>query len=121
MSLTAIIWVALAITFLVLSLRRPVWALALYFLTFFAAPLFWWWGDDLPNLRYALWAGYVLLAAVVIVPVPGIPNLPAADKMRTLSIAMLVNAAAVHFVLAVDRSISVDVLVEFCKYILLYF
>jgi putative inorganic carbon (hco3(-)) transporter len=121
MSLTAIVWVALAITFLVMSLRRPVWALALYFLTFFAAPLFWWWGDDLPNLRYALWAGYVLLAAVVIVPVPGIPNLPATDKLRTLSIAMLVNAAAVHFVLAVDRNISLEVLVEFFKYILLYF
>jgi putative inorganic carbon (hco3(-)) transporter len=121
MSLSAIIWVALAITFLVMSLKRPVWALALYFLTFFAAPSFWWWGDDLPNLRYALWAGYVLLAAVVIVPVQGIPNLPATDKLKTLSIAMLVNAAVVHLVLAVDRSISVEVLVEFFKYILLYF
>ena len=121
MSATASIWVALAVTFLLMSLKRPVWALALYFLTFFAAPSFWWWGDDLPMMRYALWAGFILLGAVVIVRPPGTANAPSADKIRTAAIAMAVNAGLVHVMLGVDRAISLEVLVEFWKYLLLYF
>ena len=34
MSLTASVWVVLAVTFLLMSFKRPVWALGLYFLTF---------------------------------------------------------------------------------------
>jgi O-antigen ligase len=121
MSATASAWVVLAATLLLMSFRRPVWALALYFLTFFAAPSFWWWGDELPVLRYALWAGYILLGSVVIVRPPGVANLPAADTMRTAAILMAVNAGIVHLLFAVDRTISLEVLVEFCKYLLLYF
>ena len=121
MSATASIWVVLAVAFLLMSLKRPVWALALYFLTFFAAPSFWWWGDDLPMLRYALWAGFILLGAVVIVRPPGTANAPSADKIRTAAIAMAVNAGLVHVLLGVDRTISLEVLVEFWKYLLLYF
>jgi putative inorganic carbon (hco3(-)) transporter len=121
MSVTGSAWVVLAVTFAFMSLQRPVWALALYFLTFFAAPSLWWWGDDLPSIRYALWAGYILLVAVMVVRPPGSPNPPAADKIRTAAVAMAVNAAIVHIVFAVDRTISLEVLVEFCKFLLLYF
>jgi putative inorganic carbon (hco3(-)) transporter len=121
MSLSALIWVALVVTLLLMSLRRPVWALALYFVTFFAMPPFWWWGDDLPQLRYSLWAGFVLLAAVVVVPTSGIPNLPAANRLRTVVVLMIVNAAVVHLLFGVDRTISFEVLVEFTKFVLLYF
>jgi putative inorganic carbon (hco3(-)) transporter len=41
--------------------------------------------------------------------------------VRTLAVAMLVNAALVHVVLAVNRPISLEVLIEFCKFVLLYF
>jgi O-antigen ligase len=121
MSVTGIVWVILAATFLVMSTRRPVWALAFYFQTFFAAPMFWWWGDDLPALRYALWAGCLLLATVSMAPASAIPNLPATDKVRNASIAMLVNATLVHIVLAADSKISLEVITEFYKYVLLYF
>jgi hypothetical protein len=121
MSATASIWVVLAVTLLLMSLKRPVWALALYFLTFFAAPAFWWWGDELPVLRYALWAGYILLGSVVIARPPGVANLPAADKIRMTAILMAVNAGMVHLLFAVDRSISLETLIEFWKYLLLYF
>jgi len=121
MSLSALVWVALVVTFLLMSLRRPVWALALYFVTFFAMPPFWWWGDDLPQLRYSLWAGFVLLGAVVMVPTSGIPNLPAANKLRTVAVLMVVNAAVVHLLFGVDKTISLEVLIEFAKFVLLYF
>ena len=121
MSASALIWVALAFSLILMSVRRPVWALALYFLTFFALPPFWWWGDDLPVLRYSLWAGFILLASVVAVPATGIPDLPNASRLRTLTVAMLVNAAVVHVVFAVDRTVSIEVLVEFAKLVLLYF
>jgi len=121
MSLTASIWVALAVAFLLMSLKRPVWALALYFLTFFAAPQFWWWGDELPSLRYALWAGFVLLGAVAVSPITGVPNRDAAKKIQIASVAMLANAVVVHLLLAVKPDISLEVLVEFSKFVLLYF
>ena len=73
MSLTALVWIALAVTLLLMAVRRPIWALAFYLQTFFAAPQFWWWGDELPALRYALWAGYILLVAVVSAPASTIP------------------------------------------------
>jgi hypothetical protein len=121
MSLTAMIWVALAITFLVMSLRRPVWALALYFLTFFAAPQFWWWGDELPSMRYALWAGFLLLGAVALSPIAGVPNPERAKKVQVASFLMLANALVVHLLLAIRPDISLEVLVEFAKFVLLYF
>jgi len=121
MSLTALIWVALFASFLLMSFRRPVWALALYFLTFFAMPPFWWWGDDLPMLRYSLWAGCILLGAVAIVPGAGVPNRPTTSKLRTVALAMIVNAALVHLVLGIDKRVSLEVLIEFAKFIVLYF
>jgi hypothetical protein len=121
MPITALTWIALAVAFSVMTLRRPVWALALYFLTFFAAPQFWWWGDELPELRYALWAGCLLLGAIGISPISGIPNSDDAKKIQVLSFAMLANAVVVHLLFAVAPSVSSEVLVEFCKFVLLYF
>jgi len=123
MSLSALVWVLLAAAQFLLSLRRPVWAVGLYMQTFFAAPHMWWWGDEIPNARYALWAGLLLVVTA------GVHHLRVADPSkappRTIvplaAIAMVVNATFVHYFLASQPSVSLDNYVEFMKYVLLYF
>ena len=111
MSLTALAWTVLASSLIVGSVIRPAWAVALYFLTFFAAPQLWWWGDELPDARYALIAGFVLLVSAAL-----------HDANRTIrgpsrvasyaAIAMIVNATFVHFFLASRPDITFDGYVE---------
>ena len=120
MSLTALAWTVLASSLIVGSVIRPAWAVALYFLTFFAAPQLWWWGDELPDARYALIAGFVLLVSAAL-----------HDANRTIrgpsrvasyaAIAMIVNATFVHFFLASRPDITFDGYVELLKFVLLYF
>ena len=107
MSLTATVWVGLFAALAILSLGRPVWAVSLYLLTFFAAPHLWWWGDEIPAARYALWTGVVLLLAV--------PLYLAQAREETgrrftvvhgAAIVMALNATLVHFALASHPEIS---------------
>jgi hypothetical protein len=122
MSLTASIWVLSAIVLIPLSFKRPVWALALYMQTYFAAPQNWWWGDDIPELRYALLAGLLLLAAVVANRAQS-PDDQGHRRMgsHTAAILMCLNATFVHILLAVDRTISSDTYIELLKYSLLFY
>jgi O-antigen ligase len=123
MSTTAGAWTTLAVLLLALSFRRPAWAVALYMLTFFASPHLWWWGDELPSIRYALWAGVVLVAAVLWY----LSRSPEEDSSRrytlahAAAIAMVLNATIVHSLLAVDLVFSLDTYVELLKYVLLFF
>ena len=122
MNLTAVVWVALACTMLVASLRRPVWATALYMLTFFAAPHLWWWGNDIPAARYALWAGVVILVSVLWYLARS--NGDVGQRMTRVHIAaigMALNATFVHVLLAAAPVISFDELVELLKFVLLFF
>jgi O-antigen ligase len=121
LSLSSIIWVVLAITFLVLSFRRPVWAVAFYLQTFFAAPHMWWWGDEIPSARYAFWAGFVMVGALAISTESSTPNVPGFKRMRGVALAMAVNATLVHLLLAVNQTISLDTYLELVKYTLLFF
>jgi putative inorganic carbon (hco3(-)) transporter len=122
MSVMAMAWVAIALTSLLLVLRRSAYAVGFYMLTFFAAPHLWWWGKDLPSLRYAVIAGLVMLGAVLF-------HMNRSSQEREFSftivhkaaIGMALNATFVHFFLASVPSVSVDNYVEFLKYILLFF
>jgi putative inorganic carbon (hco3(-)) transporter len=122
MSASVIVWVATAAILLLMSVRRPVWAVALYMLTFFAAPQLWWWGDDIPQLRYALWAGVILLFATVFASQTQDDG---AEHPRMGShkaaVFMAVNATLVHLVLAVNRGISLNTYTELIKYSLLFY
>jgi putative inorganic carbon (HCO3(-)) transporter len=121
-SATAAAWIAIAVALIVMSVRRPSYAIAFYMLTFFAAPHLWWWGDDLPELRYAVIAGLTLLGAVTLYLAQS-PEDAGHRFTRThaLAIAMGVNATFVHFFLASVPAVSIDNYVEFLKYILLFF
>jgi hypothetical protein len=122
MSFTAIIWLLSGAVFILLSFKRPVWAVAWYMETFFAAPQNWWWGDQVPTMRYALWAGNLLLLAVVISRASAAPD-SITHKFsgpHKAALLMAVNATLVHLLFAVDRGISMDTYVELLKYCLLF-
>jgi O-antigen ligase len=122
MSATAAVWVLLAVTLVLLSLRRPVYAVSFYMLTFWAAPHLWWWGDDLPGLRYAGIAGLVLLATVLIHT-----GQTTEDRghrfsaVHKLGIAIALNATFVNFALSSTPDISFDDYIELLKLMLLLF
>ena len=122
MSVTAILWALSAVGLLIGSVLRPSWAVALYMLTFFAAPHLWWWGRGLPSLRYALIAGFILLASVVMHSgrATGRPGI-SARVPSVAGIVMLVNAGFVHFALATDPVVSLDGYIELLKFVTLYF
>jgi putative inorganic carbon (hco3(-)) transporter len=122
MSFTAGVWVVLASTLALRSFGRPVWAAALYMLTFFAAPHYWWWGRDLPDLRYALLSGLLLLVAVALYR-----TTETEDGGHRFTVAhfaaigMAVNATFVHFFLASRPSISFSNYIEILKFVMLFF
>lgn len=121
MSLTAILWVALALALLAMSARRPIWAVALYMQTYFAAPQLWWWGRDLPQQRYALGAGALLLLVTAFAQRPtGESNGPRTGS-HTAAVLMVINATLVHLAFAVNQSISLNTYSEILKYSLLFF
>lgn len=120
MSFTAGLWVACFALLVPLSfLHRPAWAVALYMLTFFAAPHLWWWGDDVPDLRYALISGFVLTLAVLVKRTPGTTH--RFSLVHAVAIGVAVNATLVHFLIASRPSVSVGNYVELLKYVLLLF
>jgi O-antigen ligase len=122
MSVTPATWAALAVFLVVMSFKRPAYAVAFYMMTFFAAPHMWWWGDQLPDLRYSLISGLVVLASVVFY----LANSPPERGHRfgfvhIVAIGMALNATFVHFALASVPSISIDNYIEMLKLLLLVF
>jgi O-antigen ligase len=91
-------------------------------LTFFAAPHLWWWGRDLPGLRYSFISGFVLLASVALNS-GGTPGRPGIHARWTsiAALAMVANSTFVHFALATDPAISLEGYIELLKFVLLYF
>jgi putative inorganic carbon (hco3(-)) transporter len=122
MTLTAAVWVLLAAYLLLQSFRRPASAVALYMLTFFAAPHLWWWGRSLPTLRYALWSGVILLGAVVL---HRLGSMESGDRrfglVHAAAVAMAVNATFVNFMLASHPPTSTESLIELLKFVTLFF
>jgi putative inorganic carbon (hco3(-)) transporter len=121
-SFTAILWIAIACILVLLSLRRPAWAVSLYMLTFFAAPQLWWWGKGLPPIRYAYISGLVLLIAVVFRAGRSSASSIAAGKLASIAaILMVANATMVDQVITSIPEISFDTYLELVKFVVLYF
>jgi len=68
MSLTALVWIGLFIFLAFKSLSRPVFAAHAYLMTFFASPVFWWFGGGLTSLtmRWNLISALLLMVANMI-------------------------------------------------------
>jgi O-antigen ligase len=120
MSVTALVWAITLAVLVVLALRRPVYGLSAYLLTYFMFPKFWWWGDDLPSLRWNLLTGIVLVVATAIHRARIRSDAPVIPGAVWALLALLaLNATFVHFVLAPDRLISADSYTLMMKFTLL--
>lgn len=88
------------------ALRRPVFAVSLYMLTFFLLPQFWWWGDALASIRWNFFGGVILLIASFTVKAPPL----SADVQRFIyiSLAILANMTLVNFLIAGNSDASFE-------------
>jgi len=106
MSLTLIIWLLLFAGLAIAAFTRPVYAVSLYMLTFFLSPPFWWWGDPIEGYRWNFISGCILLGVSMMAPKPIVKG-----RTRTIflvSLAIIVNATLVNFVLAGNSKESAD-------------
>ncbi|MEO1997889.1 MAG: O-antigen ligase family protein, partial [Planctomycetaceae bacterium] len=110
MSLTVLIWFGLFGLFSMLAMLRPAWGIALYLMTFYASPHFWWWGDGVTGIigdRVNLTAALVFAVAVLV-------NRTSAEEQltrtqRNLLLILLVyalNATFVHLFFAANPARS---------------
>jgi hypothetical protein len=125
MSLTAVAWLAAVAGLAVLTLSRPAYGFALYLLTFFANPTYWWWGDELPvEIQWNFYSGWVFLVAAGLHTLSsGKDDAPKSDAgwVGVFAIGMVVNATAVHLLLAPDYAVSFESYLLLVKFVLLYF
>jgi len=123
MSITALVWLCIIGGLAVLAVVRASYGAALYLVTFFMFPSFWWWGQDLPDLRWNLLAGVVLVIAAAIGKLRADPDAPPARESMILiaiAAAMLINAGLVHLIMAPNASISLEGLTLYAKFVLLF-
>lgn len=113
MSTTLLLWLALFVVLSLLAVRRPSWGIAVYMLTYFASPPFWWWGRPIGGFRWNLYGGIILLISVLIHP-----------RSRAFSfgtpLLILLNATLVHFLIASNSAVSMASYSLLAKFVLLY-
>jgi len=119
MSITLVAWFALFVTLCVLTLTRCSWGVALYLLTYYINPVFWWWGKHIPwiatmqwNLAAALVLGVGVLLDVRRRQVDGTGTSP---LVLQLLFVYGINAVAIHLLFANDPHTSYGALVLLWK------
>jgi glycosyltransferase involved in cell wall biosynthesis/O-antigen ligase len=105
MSLTAVVWLACFIVLAVLALVvRSSWGVALYLLSFYLMPTFWWWGKGMLEslgVRWSLTAALILAVAVIVDRRPFPFPAKRLDRRPLLLLLLYaVNATLVHFLFA---------------------
>lgn len=123
MSLTAYAWIIMFVGFSLLSLRKASWGAALYMLTFFALPDFWWWGKGtaLAGQRWSFMSGIIfLLSAFIHNPAFRPVDVAAVGRALAILTLMLLNATGVHLFLAGNQAQSALVYTLLWKMVLLY-
>jgi len=66
MSITAILFVALYLTGLILTLRNPYFGIATYIFEWHNHPPYMWWGKPLPDLRWSFLVSVVMVISLII-------------------------------------------------------
>lgn len=125
-SLTLAAFLSMFVLFAVLGFFRPAWGVALYMLSFFACPPFWWWGKHvIGEYRWNLYGGVGLLIAVLVSKMVNSQNnkgdSQSVRRIIFLAGLLLVNATAVHFLLARSWDVSLGSYEMVAKFVLLFF
>ena len=128
MSFALLVWLSLFAILSVLAFVRPIYGVALYMLSFFACPTYWWWGKlEIGGYRWNLLAGIILLAAVAVNRIVSPAGARYADESPRvklvcwLAVAIVANATFVHYVLAPNRNVSALSYDLLAKFVLLFF
>jgi len=119
LSLTLIIWLLLFAGLAIAAFTRPVYAVSLYMLTFFLSPPFWWWGDPIEGYRWNLISGCILLGVSMMAPKPIVKG--HTHTIFLVSLAIIVNATLVNFVLAGNSPESADAYSLLLKFFVLLY
>lgn len=121
MSLTSLGFAAVFAAFMALALfRHPLWGLYAYVALFYLHPPSRWWGEMLPDLRWALVAALVTLIGSMRLP---------KDKTRPSWISSTPAKLLIAYTLwcaiqigwALDRDLQIELTVLFAKYVLLFY
>ncbi len=128
MSAPTLIWLALFGALSVSAFVRPAYGVGVYMLTFFACPIFWWWGkESLGGYRWNLYGGVILLGAVLLggslkMTRSGYnAESPKVKRILNLAVLILINATLVHVILAPNMAISALSYDLLAKFVLLFF
>lgn len=123
MSATTLAWLAALAILFVSSFKRASYAVALYMVTFLVSPEIWWWGDELPRLRWNFYAGLTVLLAVLLARTRSEwkGTSPFSTPAVPVVVFIMINAALVHVFLAANPVSSLEWLTLRYKFILLFF
>jgi O-antigen ligase len=123
MSATALVWLFLVGVLAVAPFKRASYAVGLYMLTFLVFPEVWWWGDEIPKLRWNFFAGVILLFTLSLARVGGEwrGESPFSSRAVKVIIFMMINIALVHVLFAANAVSSMEWLTLRYKFILLFF
>jgi putative inorganic carbon (hco3(-)) transporter len=122
MNRMVLLWMVVATFLTAKSFKRPSYAVALYMMTFFASPTFWWWGDFLENYRWNFYSGVLLIGTLIAAGGNAIKQeRPLSSNAVPFLVLMVVNATVVHLMLAVNPDSSIGWLIARVKFILLFF
>ena len=126
MSLTLLVWISVFATLSVLAFVRPAWGVALYLLTFFACPQYWWWGEAIDGYRWNLYGGAILLAAVLVSKCVNATahesgHVMPVRRLEWLAALILINATLVHLLLASRADVSSLAWILLAKFVMLFF
>lgn len=118
-----LVWCVLYVVLAAMTLRRPIWGIALFFLTIFANPAYWlWWGAPLAGVRVNLLAVLILAISMLIHDEFKFkfPTLSPAWKASRIVTLVLANALFVHVALAADWGTSWELFVKLLKFVIFF-
>jgi O-antigen ligase len=123
MSVTLVAWCAILLVLVAMSLGRPSYAIGVYMLTYFAHPLFWWWGDPIEGYRWNFYAGLLLIGTLLVSQRREATKQesPLSTNAVRILVLMAANIILVHFLFAVNPEASFGWLTNRLKFILLFF
>jgi hypothetical protein len=120
MSLTGLAFAAAFLGAMGLALFRPLFGLYAYVAVFYLHPPSRWWGESLPDLRWAL-----LAAAVTFIATLRVPRDPTRESWISTPAAKLLLAYTIwlwiQMAWALDRTEQMDICILFTKYIILFY
>ena len=120
MSLTPIVWLIVYVSGALMAFVHPIYGLLIYFLTYYQAPQYRWWGKELPDQRWAMIISVLWLVAFFMKR-HSLPPLKVKKHPQTIWLVLFViNAFLVTEITAVWHEVSIEHSFILLKILVLY-